>query len=389
MKKNALAIVLSGVFVAMTTGVQAASVQVYGLIDTSIVYEHSDPDVAGQKATNKLTMENAQQFGSRFGLRGSEDLGNGLKLGFTLESGFKSDTGELDQNGRLFGRESSISLSGQYGTVWAGLLPIFGSTLGANGLFRAIDPVTANYTTAFGTGAATAGLMTRVDNAIAYRTPTIAGFTGYAMYSFKMNNKASDTNEQIEGKSSSDRYASLAVRYQAGALEGVLVADTTDWGNKSTGTNHNDGWTVTLGGNYTLDNGLKLLAFYQQFENQLLNTKARAGVGLAGIEAIAGTNSATNKANGYGYVTGWGAGIGANYPFAGGVARVALNHREMDNELDVDFTRTTVGTAFDYPLSKRTALYTMAGWSQEKVENHGVEATPNGWEAMVGMVHRF
>ena len=386
MKKNALAIVLSGVFAAMTTGVQAANVQVYGLIDTSIVYEHSDPDVTGQKATNKLTMENAQQFGSRFGLRGSEDLGNGLKLGFTLESGFKSDTGELDQQGRLFGREANISISGQYGTVWAGLLPIFGSTLGANGLFRAIDPVTANYTTAFGTGAATAGLMTRVDNAIAYRTPTIAGFTGYAMYSFKMNNKASDTNEQVEGKNSSDRYASLAVRYQAGALESVLVADTTDWGNKPNQSNQNDGWTVTLGGNYTLDNGLKLLAFYQQFENQLLNTKARAGVGLAGIEALLKAQDAPGS---YGYVTGWGAGIGANYPVVGGVARIALNHREMDNENDIDFTRTTVGAAFDYPLSKRTALYTMGGWSQEKVENHGQEATPNGWEAMVGMVHRF
>ena len=246
--------------------------------------------------------------------------------------------------------------------------------------------MTANYTTAFGTGAATAGLMTRVDNAIAYRSPTVAGFTGYAMYSFKMDNPTNKT--QVEGDSSANRYASLAIRYQAGALESVLVADTTDWGNTA-GTNQNDGWTVTFGGNYTLDNGLKLLAFYQQFENQLLNTKARAGVGLAGIEAIAGTNSATNKANGYGYVTGWGAGIGANYPVAGGVARLGINHREMDNELDVDFTRTTVGTAFDYPLSKRTALYTMAGWSQEKVEKQGQEATPNGWEAMVGMVHRF
>lgn len=386
MKKNALAIVLSGVFAAMTTGVQAANVQVYGLIDTSIVYEHSDPDVAGQKATNKLTMENAQQFGSRFGLRGSEDLGNGLKLGFTLESGFKSDTGELDQQGRLFGREANISISGQYGTVWAGLLPIFGSTLGANGLFRAIDPVTANYTTAFGTGAATAGLMTRVDNAIAYRSPTVAGFTGYAMYSFKMDNPTNKT--QVEGDSSANRYASLAIRYQAGALESVLVADTTDWGNTA-GTNQNDGWTVTFGGNYTLDNGLKLLAFYQQFENQLLNTKARAGVGLAGIEAIAGTNSATNKANGYGYVTGWGAGIGANYPVAGGVARLGINHREMDNEDNVDFTRTTVGTAFDYPLSKRTWTYVMGGYSQEKVETKDKDATPKGYQLSVGLVHKF
>lgn len=153
--------------------------------------------------------------GSRWGLRGGENLGNGYKVSFVLESGFESDTGLSDtkQNGRLFGREASISVSGGFGTLSFGRLPIFGSVLGANGLFRAIDPLFANYTSAFGSGAATASMWTRTDNSISYRTPTYAGLTGYAMYSFKMNT-ATDTG--TEGKSSSDRYASLAARYQNG-----------------------------------------------------------------------------------------------------------------------------------------------------------------------------
>ena len=124
-------------------------------------------------------MENGQEFGSHWGLRGSEDLGNGLKLDFVLESGIESDTGNLDTNqgGRLLGREAQMTFSGSFGALSFGRMPIFGSVLGANGLFRAIEPLFANYTTGFSTSNATASMWTRVDNAIFYKTPTFAGFT--------------------------------------------------------------------------------------------------------------------------------------------------------------------------------------------------------------------
>ncbi len=81
---------------ALSMGAQAATVEVYGLIDTSLVYMHTDADNGEKGKTDSLTMETAQQMGSRWGLRGSEDLGNGYKVGFTLESGFESDTGALE-----------------------------------------------------------------------------------------------------------------------------------------------------------------------------------------------------------------------------------------------------------------------------------------------------
>lgn len=377
MKKTLLAATILGAFACAAS---AANVQVYGLIDTSLSFVHSDADISGVDSKNSFTMENAEQFGSRFGLRGSEDLGNGMKVSFVLESGFESDTGALDtkQRGRLFGRESNVTVSGGFGDVTFGLIPIFGSVLGANGLFRALDPVTANYTVGFGSGFATASSMTRVDNAISYKTPTFAGFTGYAMYSFKVNGK--DGAGQ-EGDGSTDRYASLAVRYQQGPLEAVLIADQTRYGNTDR-PDYDNGSTVTVGGNYTLDNGLKFIAFGQWFDSMDLSARARGGVAADGIVAIAGD---------YGQVDGYGLSFGVNFPLAGGVAKASVNYRDMDNTDNVDFTRWTVAGGYDYPLSKRTTVYAMSGYSQEKVENHveNKEATPGGYQLVLGLLHRF
>lgn len=380
MKKTLLAATILGAFACAAS---AANVQVYGLIDTSLSFVHSDADISGEDSKNSFTMENAEQFGSRFGLRGSEDLGNGMKVSFVLESGFESDTGALDtkQRGRLFGRESNVTVSGGFGDVTFGLIPIFGSVLGANGLFRALDPVTANYTVGFGSGFATASSMTRVDNAISYKTPTFAGFTGYAMYSFKVNGK--DGAGQ-EGDGSTDRYASLAVRYQQGPLEAVLIADQTRYGNDQY-RGLDDGSTVTFGGNYTLDNGLKLIAFGQWFDSMILSTVARAGVAYDGITELLGDA-------GYGQVDGYGLSFGVNFPLAGGVAKASVNYRDMDNTDNVDFTRWTVAGGYDYPLSKRTTVYAMGGYSQEKVELNdakNTEATPGGYQLVLGLLHRF
>lgn len=377
MKKSLLALSVA----AAAMGAQAADVQVYGLIDTSLSFVSSDADFAGHDRVNSFSMENAKEFGSRFGLKGSEDLGNGYKVGFVLESGFKSDDGQFDQTGKLFGREAHVDLVGPFGKLSAGLMPVFGSTLGADGLFRAIDPLFANLTKAFGSGHVTASSWTRVDNALSYVTPTVAGFTGYAMYSFK-NDSSTGGVEGHGGES--DRYASLAARYKAGAVEAIVVADTTMYGTYRTDTaaSKDDGWTVTFGGNYTFDGGVKVLAFTQFFGDQELKARPRAGVGYDGIMVV------TEK-KGYGFVDGYGVSLGVNVPAMGGVAKAQVAYRDMDNKDNVDFKRVIAALGYDYALSKRTAVYAMTGWSQEKVENGTTEAKPNGYEFTTGIVHRF
>ena len=381
MKKSLLAVTLGAALAGLSVSAGAAEVQVYGLIDTSLSYVHSDADRPGIDSTDKFTMENAKEFGSRFGIKGSEDLGNGYKVGFVLESGFKSDDGSFDQKEKFFGRESHVDVHAPWGKLSFGLLPVFGSTLGADGLFRAIDPLFANYTVAFGSGMVTASSWTRVDNAVSYVSPTFAGFTGYAMYSFK--NSASVTSTEGHG-GESDRYAALGARYLNGPLELVLLGDTTMYGSyRQDEASKDDGWTVTFGGNYSLENGVKFLAFTQFFGNMELNTTARSGVGKDGILNI------TQNA-GYGFVDGYGVSLGVNVPAGNGVLKAALAYRDMDNHENTDFTRWVASAGYDYPLSKRTAVYVMGGYSQEKVElQSGDSAKPSGYELTSGIVHRF
>ena len=382
MKKSLIALAVASA--AMAGSAYAANVEVYGLLDTSLAYVYADPDASGHDGEGKFTMENAREFGSRFGLRGSEDLGNGMKVGFVLESGIKSDSGELDQNGRLFGREAHINLTGDFGYLAFGLQPVFGSTLGQHGLFRAIDPLFANYTEAFGSGHASASMWTRVDNAISYVTPNWAGFNFYGMYSFENDSTKTYERNADEGSSGVDRYAALAARYQQGALEMVAVYDTTMYGNDRQSAKYDDnGQTFTFGGNYTFGNGLKVLAFGQWFKDQELN---RAG-------AMSDALKFNRGAAGYGFVDGYGLSLGVNYPIGGGVAKAQVAYRDMENQNDVEFNRWTIAAAYDYPLSKRTAVYAMTGYTQESMEgtvnSKKVDADPSGYEFTVGMVHRF
>lgn len=381
LKLTAAALSIAGL---ASAGAHAAAVKAYGVVDVGLAFVSSDADAAGSSRTNTFSMETAREFGSRFGLRGSEDLGDGLRIDWVLESGFRADDGTFDQTGKFFGRESHIDLTGPFGKVSAGLMPIFGSTLGADGLFRAIDPLFANYTQAFGSGQVTASSWTRVDNAVSFVSPTFAGFTGYAMYAFKK--AASDAGDEGRG-GDTDRYASIAARWQAGALETVVVADTTMYGSARTGEKAftDDGWTVTVGGNYTFSGGARLLAFTQLFGGQELAVH-RAGVGRTGLTLL----TAGQPAAGYGFVDGFGASLGVNVPAMSGVAKAAVAYRDMDNRYGTDFRRVCLSAGYDYAITKRTAVYAMTGWSREKIETTGgVEGAPNGYELTCGVVHRF
>ncbi|WP_211460655.1 porin, partial [Collimonas silvisoli] len=85
------------VFVSQAACAQS-SVALYGRIDTGIRYS-TNQNVAGDKL---LELTSGASSGSRWGVKGSEDFGGGLKAIFTLENGFEPDTGKAAQGGRLF-----------------------------------------------------------------------------------------------------------------------------------------------------------------------------------------------------------------------------------------------------------------------------------------------
>jgi GBP family porin len=119
MKKAFLIPVVTGMFA--TAAHAQSSVTLYGVIDVGISYI-SNQKVAGSTAGhNTFAMTNYSTNPDLFGLRGSEDLGGGLKAIFTLENGFTPANGELGQHGVLFGHQAFVGLSSnEVGTVTLG-----------------------------------------------------------------------------------------------------------------------------------------------------------------------------------------------------------------------------------------------------------------------------
>lgn len=126
MKKTLIALATMG---AMAGSAFAADVTLYGLVDYGFNYENLDQG-SEQYDSDAFTMKTGQNSGSRFGLKGSENLGNGMTVGFVLENGFNADDGTMDNNSRLFGRESQLYVQGAFGTVSFGRVGKLMSALG-------------------------------------------------------------------------------------------------------------------------------------------------------------------------------------------------------------------------------------------------------------------
>lgn len=148
-----------------------SSVTLYGIVDQSIRYT-TNADAAND---GSVQMANGAITNSRWGLKGSEDLGDGLKAIFRLEDGFEPQTGQMDSN-RLFGRYAYVGLSGGFGTVQLGR-----QTTEGFDLFGDLDPLTVgNYTANMWPYFLTQGYA---NNVVKY-VDTIAGLTVGASYGF-------------------------------------------------------------------------------------------------------------------------------------------------------------------------------------------------------------
>src|SRR5690625_2561133 len=179
MKKTLLAAALMVGFAGVAQA--ETSVTLYGVVDGGIGYQRVKAD--GGKATRTGLLSGVER-GNRWGLRGSEDLGNGLRAIFQLESGLDLNTGKSLQCGRLFGRTALFGLAGDswgqltFGrqtTVSSQYIPSIGSPFGA-GFMQ------ANFGATF-----SAVNTARYDNMIQYQTPSFSGFQAGLGYSFNTN----------------------------------------------------------------------------------------------------------------------------------------------------------------------------------------------------------
>ncbi|MFM2089468.1 MAG: hypothetical protein RLZZ237_4337, partial [Pseudomonadota bacterium] len=92
-----------------------SSTTVYGVLDAGIVAERGcTSDCASTKVSGGVAS------GSRLGVQGREALGNDVAAVYTLEAGILNDTGQSDQNGRLFGRQAYVGLDSRLGALTLG-----------------------------------------------------------------------------------------------------------------------------------------------------------------------------------------------------------------------------------------------------------------------------
>ena len=374
MRKSLLAVAVLGAFAGSAL---AADVTLYGKIDTGFMY--TNKKVGDAKATNTFEMKSGITGGSRWGIKGSEDLGNGYKVGFMLESAISSDTGKGES--RLFHREATVNVSGPFGTVYAG-------RMGGVGGGSASSPVSlwgmgSAFGTVWGNNALTQTLMSsadRYDNSLAYVSPNFAGFQTILFYSM-----AGDELKETGKENSEDvnRYYGLGLKYVNGPISVFGVVDQQNYRNAATGVykkaDNDNSLAVTLGGSY--DFGVARVYLSAQYFDKLRTSDT--------------VSSPKLKLFTDGAMKGWAIAPSANIPLAGGELKIGLGYvdaKSADKDIygDVDGKRYNGGIGYKYPFSKRTYVYGGANYMVDEIEPKG-EAKKKTKTAQVffGLQHNF
>ncbi|WP_323122912.1 porin [Burkholderia alba] len=337
------------------SGVRAqSSVTLYGLLDTSVMYV-TKADASGG---NLVSAGSGNLLGNRWGLKGSEDLGGGLKAIVQIEGGFNPNTGRLGQGGRLFGRQSFVGLSSpRFGTL----------TLG-----RQYDVLTdATWSIGgvgyFGNAFSTPGdvdnynATSRTDKTVKYVSPSFNGLTLSGMYALG----------GVAGSTGSGQTWGAAAAYKNGGLSvggGYLFM-----------TNTNPAATLRTGWSGTSDGTFGGSAINGGYASAKSISIARATVNYDAGAMIYGAyySNARYTPDAYSafrstqrYDTG-GALLGYR---PSPVVLLGLSYAYTKASGDTSASYHQVALGSDYFLSKRTDLYLVGAWQRA----NGTQRTANG-----------
>lgn len=412
----------------------AADVQLYGLVDLGLNWTQVDN---GKTTTDSFGMGSGQNSGSRFGLKGTEDLGNGYKVGFNLENSFKADDGAFDKGSRLFHRESILFVQTPYGelsagrtggldsgvgrygqmgsgatamsTGWdniaktskvflglgdrmdntltyqspkfAGVTVLQGDLASGNGRYGLfggkVSPFSTGWSQIAGHKYVMGAGFGRMDNSVTYKTPTFAGFNVLAQYSFKKDS----TEDGREGSSDVNRQYALGASFTAGDL--YLTGIVTQTNVESLGKQDvEDPLTVSLGGNYNFGVA-KLYVAGQYFKDS----------DLAVTQIDRYTDKNKNGQTGAKF-NGFGLTVGADVPAFGGTAKALVGYMDADDQAATDahdMQRYAFSVGYEYPLSKRTFVYGGAGYYVDSYDKVAAGRDDKASVAAVnaGLVHKF
>lgn len=418
MKKTLAAVAVLGAFAGSAL---AADVTLYGKVDLGLNYTHTDVDGV---SSDNWGMKSGQNSGSRFGIKGTEQISEGLTVGFQLENGFDADDGRFkngnDDGERIFGREARLFVQTDFGELGFGRMGGLDSGSGSYDIFGGNAGVFGTGWSGIGSDSAIfLGMSSRYDNMITYKSPTFGGVTVYAQASLKQDS----SKDGDEASSKADRYYALGATGKWGALSSGIVASMYDYGNidRKTGsvglhpgdtettpdtvknvTTDDDGYAVGAFVAYDF-NVTKVTLGAQYFDGVQQSRGSTEGtLVLTPGYADDGSFSLMDSAVDYTYgsesagAKGYGVMLGAVTPLGAGTLYTSIGYRDSENADEkiggqLDETVYQVGVGYTYPLSKRTYLYTAAGYTQEELDKGGNTDTvkTKTTEVVAGIVHNF
>ena len=403
-KKSLIAVAALSAFAGSA---MAADITISGRIDTGLNFhdwEYKNPIDGTKDDGNQFQMKAGQYSGSRVTIKGSEELGNGMKAGFVLENGFNGDDGTWGQS-RLFGREAIVYLEGAFGHFSMGRVGALSSGLGSYSLVYGFTPFGTGWGDYAGAkGAFMLGDRDRFNNTITYRSPEFAGAQVFVQYSLDAD------GQEDEHTGVNKRYAALGATYNLGAFSTGIVVDTIMNGRDDETRNTEDSLGISWGASYDLG-VTKPMIMVQYGKNE--NTLG----GWSGTryfdDEFADTSSGQFLGNNEG-LKGYAISLGAVTPLFGGNLYTSVNFTDAETDGDVhygyktnfetdrvmtaDIQRWGVAVGYDYPLSKRTKVYGFVAYNEGELDRTetkaGVETINDkvkeqDTEVGVGLIHYF
>ncbi|TNF51547.1 MAG: porin [Burkholderiales bacterium] len=239
MNKHAYSLCVTAALAVTGAAHAQSSVTLYGVVDLSLAkVSGQDLKLAGASPLTNGT--------SRFGLRGTEDLGGGMKASFNFEAQVNPETGATGDP--FFGRAANMTLSGGFGSV------LLGRTLTPG--FRAVSAWelsgSANYNPV-SSQFSYVGVNSRNNSQISYTTPSFGGFTATVAHILKAN--TSDGRSKSEFNviyRAGPLAASMAYNKLSGGDANHMVGAAYDFGAARVAASYHDATGAGRGKGFTL-----------------------------------------------------------------------------------------------------------------------------------------
>ena len=399
MKKTILASTLG--LAALGAHAQS-SVTLYGIVDNGIGYQSSSTTL-GSTSGGRSVVKMAQGIwaGSRFGLKGGEDLGGGTRAIFQLEEGFNSANGAQQTPNLMFSRQAYIGVTNaNYGTLTAGrqyasyyqLLSPYSPTTWLTGFYGAhagdVDGLDTIY---------------RANNTLLYMSPKLYGFKFSGSYSFA----------GVPGSAYQGSTWSTAVQYAQGPIGIAVGFSKINNSNVNGGTFGTDTATSNNGaqaGISAVTNGFQTARAQQRFAvgaGYTFNSQFDITATYSNVQYIPGIGSSYRNLaiwNSGGIVLHWKP--TAAWDFATGYAYTRATE---SNGITSSASYSQFNLSEYYSLSKRTGIYALQAYQRANGQTlgsngrtiinatatigDGFNSTPSSSRSMVGVgagiIHRF